>query len=408
MIYRFMPLLMLAAQVHAGDTRTVDSETAFAEAIKQANENPAISTITLQPKAVIHLRQPVIYSGSQPITLLGHNAVIRADSAGRFVQDSELTATTQDGALIFNTQANITIQDITVENSATRGIVVNIPRSAQGADMRVTLNNVTVTGSALYGLHIDDNADDFDDGTEGSNIGIDLTIRHSTFANNGTGAIDFDGVRVDERGEGGIRTLIIDTRIDHNGGDGIELDEAGNGDVEATLLRVSLTENGFYNAADLDDGFDIDEAGEGDMKILLTDVTVIGNKDEGLDFDESGAGNAFLKAAFVTGKSNLGEAIKLDEEGDGDLSVELAALTIEKNGDDGIQLTELGAGSLSGSLSAMSVKNNTKYGVKAEQWLVEDEASVVEPSGYIAVRGLDLQANGKGDSIKLHNIKMTK
>lgn len=125
---------------------------------------------------------------------------------------------TQDGTLIFNTAANISIRHLTVAYSATRGIVVNVPDDANGRDISVRLRKVTVHDSALYGLHIDDNIDEFDDGKQGSAIGVKLDIVHSHFMANGTGAIDFDGIRVDERGDGGITARIRFTTIDGNGG----------------------------------------------------------------------------------------------------------------------------------------------------------------------------------------------
>lgn len=60
----------------------------------------------------------------------------------------------------------MTSKNITVKNSVTLGIVINIPEGA------------------------------------GSSIEIDLEIYGSNFIANGIGMLDFDGVRVDERGGG--------------------------------------------------------------------------------------------------------------------------------------------------------------------------------------------------------------
>jgi len=243
----------------------VSDEATLNAAIDMANADNSIQKIVFAKNAQISLNHPVIYTGTQKLTLLGNGAIIDGSAAGSFSIADDLTASTEDGTLVFYTAADITIKKLSVMNSATRGIVVNIPDDAQGDDIQVSLEKVEIRDSALYGLHIDDNADEFDDGDLGSVIGIELNIINSSFIGNGTGAIDFDGIRVDERGEGGIHAHIIHTHIDGNGGDGIELDESGEGDVDASMKHVTLNENGFYNEEDLDDGFDIDEAGEGDL-----------------------------------------------------------------------------------------------------------------------------------------------
>ena len=296
---------------------------------------------------------------------------------------------------------------MSVINSATRGIVINIPDNAEGDDINVNLLNVNIANSALYGLHIDDNANEFDEGDEGdegSAIGIELNIFKSNFTGNGTGAIDFDGIRVDERGEGDIVAKIRNTHIDRNGGDGIELDEAGEGDVVAIMNRVTLNNNGFYNAEDLDDGFDIDEAGDGDIHVYLTGVQANDNMDEGLDFDEEGEGDVLLKAFNVKAMNNFDEGIKVDEEGDGDIKSRLTKVKVINSGDDGIQFTEVGEGKIRARLKKVIASGNEKYGIKIEQWFIEDEDSPVEKAGKVRARRVVLDNNGKGDEIKVNNI----
>jgi hypothetical protein len=99
------------------------------------------------------LSYPVIYTGSQDLMLLGNGATIDGENAGSFTLDNELLASTEDGTLIFNTQGNITIHKLSIVNSATRGLVINIPEDAQGEDIKVSLDAVDIHGSALYGLH---------------------------------------------------------------------------------------------------------------------------------------------------------------------------------------------------------------------------------------------------------------
>lgn len=397
-----MMLALISSGAMAGNK--VYDEASLQQAIAQANANSNITRIIFEKNAVINLTAPVIYNGVQPLILVGRGATVDGSTAGSFVLDDDLTAITEDGTLVFNTAADITIRNLTVDNSATRGIVVNVPEDAQGDDIKVTLNRVNVLNSALYGVHVDDNTDEFDDGAAGSNIGIDLTIRNSNFVGNGTGAIDFDGIRVDERAEGDIDSFIINTHIDANGGDGIELDEAGNGDVDATMIHVTLNDNGFYNEEDLDDGFDIDEADGGDLDATLVHVVANGNLDEGLDFDEAGEGDVSLYLRDVEADNNVDEAIKADEEDQGDLRVNLKKVSVSNSGDDGIQFTELGEGKIKGKLFKVTAKNNVKYGIKAEQWIEEDEPAPVEEAGQLKVKKVTLTDNSKGDEIETNNV----
>ena len=382
----------------------VYDEASLQEAITAANTDSRINRIVFERNALLSLTTPIIYTGKQALTLIGNGAVIDGSQAGSFVLDGDLSAITEDGTLVFNTAANINIRKLTVENSATRGIVVNIPDDAEGNDIRIVLHKVNVTGSALYGVHIDDNADEFDDGTDGSAIGIELNINHSNFVGNGTGAIDFDGVRVDERGAGDIEAMILNTHIDGNGGDGIELDEAGDGDVDATMFHVTVNNNGFYDEEDLDDGFDIDEAGDGNIEVRLFNVEAKNNMDEGLDFDEAGNGDVELKLTRVTAFNNADEGIKVDEEDAGNIDATLKKVQVEGSGDDGIQFTELGAGEIETVLKKVSATDNKKYGIKIEQWFVEDEAAPVEEPGTVKAKQVSLSGNGKGDEIKTNNV----
>lgn len=400
----FAGVISAPSYADSSNTRKVFDESSLQAAIHEANNDNRISRIVFQQGAHIYTSEPVQYSGSQPLILVGRNAVIDGVSSGSFTLDDNLTATTTDGTLMFNTAANITIRDLSVVNSATRGIVVNIPDNATGDDIEIKLRNVNITDSMLFGLHIDDNSDEFDDGISGSDIGIDLTITHSNFVGNGTGAIDFDGVRVDERGEGDITALIRNTKIDGNGGDGIELDEAGNGDVDATMMHTTINDNGFYNAEDLDDGFDIDEANGGSIYVKLVNVESNNNMDEGLDFDESGDGNVHMLARSVESLNNVDEGIKIDEEDAGDVYTKMKRVESSYNGDDGIQITEIGEGSTESILHSVTALENAKFGVKVGQWVIEDESSPMEEAGFILSRNVTLIGNSKGDEISTNNV----
>ena len=396
--------LSMITIARADSINNVHDEASLIQAVSAANSDPGITTISFNYNAAIQLTAPVIYSGTQSLKLIGNKAVIDGASAGSFILDENLTAVTTDGTLVFNSSADIDISNLTVINSATRGIVINVPADATGDNISVNLYKVDILDSALFGLHIDDNVDEFDDGNSGSKIGIDLKVTRSSFTGNGTGAIDFDGVRVDERAEGSINVIILSSRIDRNGGDGIELDEAGNGDVYTSMVKVSMDGNGYYNEDDLDDGIDIDEAGPGGIEFSLVNVSVNDNKDEGIDLDETGEGSIEVHMRRVTALNNADEGIKIDEEDDGDIETKLHSVSVTGNGDDGIQFTELDEGKIDGKLRKANASDNAKYGITMEQWLIEDEAAPAEDPGTVKIRNTFLSGNGKGNKIKTNNI----
>jgi len=383
----------------------ISDEKSFNAAINKANMNSSVTQITFAKNARIALTAPVIYTGKQHLTLIGNHAVVDGSKAGSFIQAADLTAVTQDSSLIFNSAAPLKISDLSIINSATRGLTINIPEDATGTDVSIILRNLKITHSALYGLHIDDNSDEFDEGNQGSDVGINLVIENSEFIRNGTGAIDFDGVRVDERGPGSITAFITKTIIDDNGGDGIELDEAGAGNVEVAMVDVSISRNGFYNQADLDDGFDIDEAGDGDINASLFNVVIDANLDEGLDFDESGQGDLITRMYQVSANRNSDEGLKFDEQDSGDIRTILSNVKVTKSGDDGIQITEQGEGLVAATLLQVNVSQSAKLGLKAQMWVIENEAAIAEQPGSLQLLDLNLSDNAEGDQ-EVHNLQL--
>ena len=405
----FIIVLYILSAMNTASAKTLDDvhdEASLQIAVSIANKVSSISEIAFRPDSSIILYAPVIYSGSQPIQYTGNNAIIDGKNVGNYFVDKDLSASTDDGTLLFNTASKIEIDNLTVKNSATRGIVVNIPADAQGIDSAISLDRVNISNSALHGLHIDDNSGMFDDGIQGSGIGINLNISHSKFIGNGIGAIDFDGIRIDERSRGNIHALIRNTHLNGNGGDGIEMDEAGEGDVEVTLVHVTLNNNGFYNKADLEDGFDIDEAGPGDIETSFYDVEVNNNKDEGLDFDEAGEGDADIKLRYVHAGYNSDEGIKIDEQGEGEVDVKIYLSTATGNGDDGIKITEINKGKIDAEFYKVTANNNAKYGISIEQWSIEDEQLSGENDGSLKTTGTTLSGNAKGNNIKTVNMKI--
>ena len=113
-----------------------------------------------------------------------------------------------------------------------------------------------------------------------------------------------------------------------------------------------------------------------------------------------------LRLRKVIAIDNTDEGIKVDEEDAGDIEARLFKVMVKGSGDDGIQFTELGEGKIEAKLNKVSAIDNAKYGVKMEQWDVEDEETTLEGAGSLKVKKLSLSGNAKGDELKLNNIEV--
>jgi hypothetical protein len=219
----------------------------------------------------------------------------------------------------------------------------------------------------------------------------------------GNGTFDGDGIRIDERGAGGIRFMSFDSKFSEVGADGVELDEGQAGDVVATVVENSYADNGGYCdgsvlapflpakpegefedgeaspsdipgevtgspddrcferefdlydsgnvksyeiSIDFDDGIDFDEAGDGDLRLVMVDSEVRGNLDEGVDLDEEDAGNADVTFVDTEAKKNTDDGIRTSESGAGDLDGLVFDVVAKHNGGNGVRMEQADAGDL--------------------------------------------------------------
>jgi hypothetical protein len=273
----------------------------------------------------------------------------------------------------------------------------------------VSLDRVTIERSRFHGLYVDNqvtddyNTDDFphpncvDPWPVSSNASVDLWVRDSTVVDNGTvihdGAtpdfdaslatgcpVDFDGIRVDDGGNGGIRSWIESSTISGNRADGVELDERDNGDVQSWAMDTRFEENGDTGTDDADDGFDIDEDGNGDLIAHFEMVVVNGNFDEGIDMSELGDGSARVDVVASEASGNEDEGVKVDETENGDiwltiegstindcLTLVISSSEINGNDNDGMSLTEESRGNLRASIDHTDVMENGDHAISGEQ-----------------------------------------
>jgi hypothetical protein len=382
----------------------------FRAAVRYASANPSIHTVAFTEAHDVDLTDSVVYTGHQDLAIRGSGGTLSGASGD--------PAANWDAALfVSDSAASITVSNLEVVDSFGSGVVVLIPEGASGT-VRVTLKHVTIADSRYHGLYVDGQlTDDYNTDDEphdncidphpyDSAAGIKLVVKSSSIVDNGrldagyddstaTGCPrDFDGIRVDEGGKGGVRAWIGYTDITGNLADGAEYDERGPGGVFSTVKHSTFASNGesgttVDNLEDLDDGFDIDEAGDGRLVARFESVVVSDNRDEGLDLDEEGSGGAWLWVRRVTADNNEDQGVKIDEAGPGSLFVSLSNSSVTNTiSQDGVEFTEEDAGNLVGSISRSQITGNDQAGVKAEQ--------VAPGMGKLLIANSDLSGNTDG------------
>jgi hypothetical protein len=278
----------------------VSSEAEFLAAVGAANGDPSITEIVFAPNAVIELTDEVRYTGAQDLTLVGRGATL---SGATVIADTD---TWGSGLFVSQSGGDLTVERLTFADSFNNGLAVFLPEGS--GTVEIVLDQVTVTDAQFHGVLIDGqattgyNTDDFihpdcvDPHPTNSGTSIDITVDRSVITGAGqlvgydisqaTGCPqDFDGLRVDQGGDGDLIADLDRSTFDGNLADGVELDEKGDGSVDATVDRSTFNDNGDTVAIDctveefcgddlgqeiedLDDGFDIDEEDAGDLIVV--------------------------------------------------------------------------------------------------------------------------------------------
>jgi hypothetical protein len=336
----------------------------FANAIQAANADPSIQRIVFSARlGSIPLAASAIYTGAQSLTLEGRGATLdgQALAAGA-------------GALVATGGGDLEIRSLGVRGAPGVGITVAVPATATGT-IKVTLHDVTIRDNGSHGVLINDQAEYFIDPNStspaGSDASLDVRVLASVFENNGFTALDQDGLRINEGGQGDLKADILLTRVEGNGGDGIELDERGAGDVQASVNASAMDRNGGFDAADFDDGIDIDEAGPGSILGNFVGTSASHNFEQGYDINENDEGDIRLDMLLVKAIGNSEEGIEYEEDDDfaggGDIVANLIGIVVRENGsedgDAGLKLREKGPGNLSANLVSVESSRNFITGI---------------------------------------------
>jgi hypothetical protein len=345
-------VLMLAVllAVPAGTALGAKPTVVSSEAQFQAALDAGATKIVIQKNTTITLTVGLTYSGTSALVIEGNGGTL--DASGL-----------QADAFLADGGADVTISDLTVEGGDARGIALDVPSTATGT-VALTLKNVVAKGFARFAVHVNDAA--------GSEASIELDLDRVTLTDNGVYALegapldDQDPLRVDEAGDGDIVATFTRVISEDNRYDGIELDEQGDGGVFAWVVNSSFERNG-DGSTDLEDAFDIDEAGDGSIWLEMKNVVMADCEDEGLDLDEEGDGDVVLTLANVTASGCADENVKVTEENGGDLVATFSSVEISDGDGDGLQLEELDAGDFDARFSGCQVTDNGDDGLVLDQ-----------------------------------------
>jgi hypothetical protein len=387
--------------------------------LRDAIEVQQAAYISFDPSVTqVNIDSTLEYSAQEPLRLFGSGQTVAT------ANEVTLLAIT-GGANLF--VYNMTFQGPggwNVSNrGAGKGIFVDVSADRSGTFITF-LREVTITGVADHGVHVSDcNLPDAcgsagNSGGDGAPATIKFICIDCNVDDVGNGTYDADGLRVDDRGDGDIETIIRRSSFTNNGADGVELDEGDNGQIFLTVTKSTFNNNGGYcdpavigpfipNPAkaeftveenvliddiptdnpgsaddrcierkvtfhdeaetivasyefsiDLDDGIDLDEAGNGSLWSKIYQSEVNGNADEGLDFDEFGEGFVYFTSANTEASNNAEDGFKFSEENAGGLFSRVFYNTAFGNGGNGFEFRERNGGDVSAYMRFITTDTN--------------------------------------------------
>lgn len=381
----------------------------FRAAVLAANADASIKRIQFIGRAgTIALSSTVEFTGTQDLQIDGNRSTI----------DGGLLAGLEDPSLRATGGGDLSITTLTFRNAPGPGVDVEVPASSSGI-RKYSLVNIDVIGNGGHGVVINDQtfpelAGDADatppvpPNPDGSSASLHVTVTGSSFHNNGFGALDRDGLRINEGGEGHLIVKISLTKATNNGADGIELDERGEGNVDFEVFGSQFSGNGAFALGmpdpDLDDGIDVDESMGGHLigKVILTSAN--DNYEEGFDFNENDAGDLRIDMSLVEASRNLEEGIDLEEDDDfaggGDLITTMSGIVANGNagGDAGVKIREKGVGDLDARLTTVQAGGNETRGIQLREdagGSMVAELRLIRTDDNAGI-GIDFDENGTG------------
>jgi hypothetical protein len=371
-----------------------DGPGSFRDAIRRANTNGNIDTVQfLFTVRTIRLLTTVEYIGTQALVIYGNGATLDGSAISAAGALDPLNRGI-GAAFRASGGGDLAVSSLTVRNAPGEGIALIVPNPVAAGTVKLWLFNVEAVGNKGHGVLVNDQDDprtfdddegdpiyphpDFPDLPNGSAAGLEVTLLSARLVGNGFGALDRDGLRVNEGGPGDLKLTVRLSVAEGNGADGIELDERSAGDVHVDVFGSRLNGNGTFSSADYDDGFDIDELDAGSIvgQVVLTSAT--DNAEEGLDFNENHAGDLRVNLLLVEANGNREEAIDYEEDDDfaggGDLVTTMTGIRASGNaqvdasgGDGAVKIREKGAGNLQAALNGIETLGNNYDGINLRE-----------------------------------------
>ena len=376
-------------------------------ALATASVEAGIGRIRVAPGlGTVILSAPLVYAGSQPIVLDGNGLTI--DGQALPAAAPELSA-----ALVANGGGDITLSDLAIVDAAVSGLLVNVPADRAGTQT-VELIRVSITGSSLHGMLVNDQAEYFADpfgrAAAGSPASLRVHVREAQIAGNGFAGLDYDGIRINEGGAGSLDFRVAGSVIEGNGADGIELDERADGDVVFSVEHTGILANGFFSSEDFDDGIDVDELGAGHIIGAFVHAVASGNAEQGIDLNENNEGDLRVTMTDVTAEDNAEEGVEFEEDDDfedfpaeswgGHVEALLTRVSANRNGandgDAGLKVREKYLGDLAARIVAAAAHDNAIGGIQVREGQggsMDAEIVSADATGNEGV-GLELRGNG--------------
>lgn len=336
-------------------TSTNDSgEGSLRAAFDAAASAGTAAQIVIMVDGTIEITSTLAYGGTAALALIGNGQTIAS------AQNVTLLAATQGAdltvmGLAFEGPGGFDIEARgDLDGPAGKGIFVDV-RDDQTGTVTLRLEDVSVTGTAGHGIHISDCtlADDCGGGAggagEGSDASVALMLNNVAVIDTARGRFDADGVRVDERGNGGVTFMAVDSVFEGVGADGIELDEGQDGSVIATIINSAFQRNGDYCdparlgqfMPDEDEG-EYDEEGPGDIGVTFINTTGDDNTDDAFKMSEADEGGVFGTVHNASASGNGGVGFVFEEEDKDDVMVTLSNVATSGNddGDLGLEIVQ--------------------------------------------------------------------
>jgi hypothetical protein len=386
----------------SGEVRVTNSRDhghgSFRAAVEKANEGGVDEIVFAWGLRPISLETPVVFSGSQSLEIKANGATL----------DGSALDASAPAAFLATGGGNLTIAGLTVRNSPQEGLTVDLPDDATGT-VKVFLLNVAALDNRGHGILINDQVEPANTANPaGSDASLDVVVVASRFLRNGFGALDRDGLRLNEGGPGDLRAAVSLSRAEDNGADGMEFDERDVGDVRFLVSATQINRNGSFDVTllDLDDGFDVDESNAGSLfgSVILSSAN--DNREEGFDFNENHEGDMRVEMTLVEASRNLEEGIDLEEDDDfqggGDLVATMVGIKANGNGPGGdaaLKIRERGDGNVDTRIRGSETNGNTHGGISIREDAAGTLVADVEraTSNGNTGHGIDFDENSDGD-----------